>query len=52
MSEQQLEALFDAWWRESYPAAPANRQSRASHVAFAVWLLSQTQAAGAGGHEG
>lgn len=44
MTQEQLEALFDAWWRDSYPAAPANRQSRGSHVAFARWVLLQPTA--------
>jgi hypothetical protein len=39
MTDQQLEQLFDAWWRDSYPMAPVNKQSRASHLAFGRWLL-------------
>jgi hypothetical protein len=39
MTDQQLEQLFDAWWRDSYPMAPVNKQSRASHLAFGRWVL-------------
>ena len=39
MTDQQLEQLFDEWWRDSYPMAPVNKQSRASHIAFGRWVL-------------
>lgn len=32
-------AAFDAWWRDSYPMAPANAQARASHIAFGEHLV-------------
>lgn len=32
---------FDAWWKESYPMAPANAQARASHIAFGEHLIQR-----------
>ena len=26
--------LFDAWWQESFPFAPANKQTRENFIAF------------------
>ena len=34
-----LEQLFREYWEGSYPNAPANKQSAASHVAFAQFVL-------------
>ena len=39
--ELDLEALFREYWEGSYPNAPANEQSAASHVAFAQFVLSK-----------
>jgi hypothetical protein len=36
---------FDAWWADSFPMAPANRQARENYVAFGLWLLEQQQPA-------
>ena len=36
-----LEQLFREYWEGSYPNAPANKQSAASHVAFAAFVLSK-----------
>jgi hypothetical protein len=39
VSETELQELFAAWWKESFPMAPANKQAAASHVAFATHAL-------------
>lgn len=39
--ELNLEELFREYWEGSYPNAPANKQSAASHVAFAQFVLSK-----------
>lgn len=31
---------FDKWWKESFPMAPANKQSRENFIAFGGWLIS------------
>lgn len=36
-----LEELFRQYWKDSFPMAPANKQSAASHVAFAQYALAQ-----------
>ena len=36
-----LEELFQKYWKDSFPMAPANKQSAASHVAFAEYVLTQ-----------
>lgn len=38
-----IEQLFYAYWKESFPMAPANKQSAASHVAFAKYVLLQVE---------
>lgn len=40
-SHQRIADAFDAWWRESYPMAPANAQARERFVAFGVHLEHQ-----------
>jgi hypothetical protein len=35
-----LEKLFEQYWKESFPFAPANKQSAASHVAFAQYVIA------------
>jgi hypothetical protein len=37
-SHQRICNLFDAWWQESYPMAPANNQARERFVAFGIHL--------------
>ena len=39
MFELDLEELFREYWEGSYPNAPANKQSAASHIAFAHFVL-------------
>jgi hypothetical protein len=39
-----IEKLFQQYWIESFPMAPANKQSAASHVAFAKYVLLQVEA--------
>lgn len=39
-----IEKLFQAYWVDSFPMAPANKQSAASHVAFAKYVLLQVEA--------
>lgn len=34
-----VEALFQEYWSDSFPMAPANKQSAASHIAFARYVL-------------
>jgi hypothetical protein len=41
---QALSDLFQDYWKESFPNAPANKQSAASHVAFASYVLAQVEA--------
>jgi len=40
-----LEELFREYWEGSYPNAPANKQSAASHVAFAQFVLLKAKEA-------
>jgi hypothetical protein len=39
-----LEELFQQYWKDSFPFAPANKQSAASHVAFAQYAIMQIEA--------
>jgi hypothetical protein len=39
-----LEELFQQYWKDSFPFAPANKQSAASHVAFAQYAIMQVEA--------
>lgn len=34
MTSNELCDLFDAWWQESFPHAPCNKQTRENMVAF------------------
>lgn len=36
-----IEKLFQEYWKESFPMAPANKQSAASHVAFAQFVIKE-----------
>lgn len=38
-----IEKLFNRYWAESFPTAPANKQSAASHIAFAQYVLIQVE---------
>jgi hypothetical protein len=38
---EELEAQFRAWWKASYPNAPAGGHAVRSHVAFALHLLGR-----------
>lgn len=38
-----IEKLFTEYWSKSFPMAPANKQSAASHVAFAEYVLIQVE---------
>lgn len=40
-SHQRISDLFDAWWQESYPMAPANAQARERFIAFGIHLEHQ-----------
>ena len=39
-----LDELFQSYWKESFPFAPANKQAAASHVAFAQYAIMQVEA--------
>jgi hypothetical protein len=39
-----IETLFQEYWTDSFPMAPANKQSAASHIAFAQYVLLKTEA--------
>jgi len=39
-----LDELFQNYWKESFPFAPANKQAAASHVAFAQYAIMQVEA--------
>lgn len=41
MSPEQITAVFDAWWKDSFPMAPPSKASRESFVAFGLFLLEQ-----------
>lgn len=41
--------LFDAWWKESFPFAPANKQSRENFIAFGFHVLNERARFRAGG---
>ena len=41
MFDLNLEELFREYWEGSYPSAPANKQSAASHVAFAQFAIEE-----------
>lgn len=36
--EQVIPDLFDGWWQESFPFAPANKQTRENFIAFAKYV--------------
>ena len=39
MTSEELTELFRAWWNESFPLAPPNKQAVSTHVAFADYVL-------------
>jgi hypothetical protein len=47
-----IEKLFQSYWKDSFPMAPANKQAAASHVAFAKYVLLQVEALRASEDEG
>ena len=38
--DDRIAELFDAWWKESFPFAPANKQTRENFIAFGTHLLN------------
>lgn len=46
-----IETLFQEYWTDSFPMAPANKQSAASHIAFAQYVLLKTEAIRAADNE-
>lgn len=36
-----LPELFDAWWKESFPLAPANKQTRENFIAFGLHVINE-----------
>lgn len=47
--EDRIPDLFDAWWKESFPFAPANKQTRENFIAFAKHVCGDQLRALAGG---
>jgi len=47
--DECLPELFDAWWQESFPFAPANKQTRENFIAFGAHLLNDYRTSSAGG---
>ena len=43
LDQAALEELFRSYWVESFPMAFANKQSAASHIAFAAYVLEQLE---------
>lgn len=41
LDQVALEELFGKYWKDSFPMAPANKQSAASHVAFAQFTIEE-----------
>jgi len=46
-SAEQIADFFDAWWKESFPFAPANKQTRENFIAFGKHLLDSSPGGGA-----
>jgi hypothetical protein len=40
MTSEELTELFCAWWNESFPLVPPNKQAVNTHVAFADYVLA------------
>lgn len=40
MTDDQIQATFLDWWKDSYPMLPPNPRTIDSHVAFASHVLS------------
>jgi len=38
--ETRIGNLFDAWWKDSFPFAPVNKQTRENFIAFGSHLLN------------
>jgi hypothetical protein len=47
--DECLPELFDAWWQESFPFAPANKQTRENFIAFGTHLLNDYRKSPEGG---
>lgn len=47
--DERITDLFDAWWKESFPFAPANKQTRENFIAFGTHLLNDYQKCSMGG---
>lgn len=47
--DERITQLFDAWWKESFPFAPANKQTRENFIAFGTHLLNDYQKCSMGG---
>lgn len=47
--DERIPELFDAWWKESFPFAPANKQTRENFIAFGTHLLNDFRTSRAGG---
>lgn len=47
--DERIGDLFDAWWKESFPFAPANKQTRENFIAFGNHLLNDYRASSVGG---
>lgn len=45
----QIPDLFDSWWKESFPFAPANKQTRENFIAFGFHVLNEQARFRAGG---
>lgn len=40
MTDQQIEAVLQEWWNDSFPFAPLNKQTGVNMVAFASHVLA------------
>jgi len=47
--ETRIGDLFDAWWKDSFPFAPANKQTRENFIAFGSHLVNDYHTSPEGG---
>ncbi len=47
--KDRIPALFDEWWKGSFPHAPVNSQTRANFIAFGTHLIEDHDIFHAGG---
>lgn len=40
---KEIETLFQRYWKESFPMAPARKQTTMTHVAFAQYVLQAVE---------